>query len=85
MSEKGEITSIFGLIHLRCYSGYSQLKRYKQVFVANGAAEMVENYSMYVKALKYPEVLAQEGCPSKAFKESGWSNGHEWFQTDKQL
>ena len=56
----------------------------QQVFVANRAAEVLENSSTdrwrHLKGVKNPANIGTRGMSSKGLKESVWLNGPAWLQ-----
>ena len=60
----------------------------KQVFVANRAAEILENSSTdqwtHVKGVENPADIGTRGMSFKGLKESVWLNGPAWLQTDEE-
>ena len=60
----------------------------QQVFVANRAAELLENSSMdqwrHVKGIENPADIGTRGMFNEGLKESGWLNGPAWLQTDEE-
>ena len=69
---------IIGPIEKQSYSGYSQLTK-KQVFLANRAAEILENSSKDqwrdVKGVENPADIGTRGMSIEVVKEFGWLNG----------
>ena len=61
--------------------------RKQQVFVANRAAEILENSSMdqwiHVKGVGNPADIGARGMSIEGFKNSGWLKGPAWLQTDE--
>ena len=59
----------------------------QQVFVANRAAEILENSSMdqwrHVKGVENPADIGTRGISIENLKESVWLNGPAWLQTDE--
>ena len=60
----------------------------QQVFVANRAAEILENSSMdqwrHVKGVENPADIGTRGMSIEGLKESVWLNGPAWLQTDDE-
>ena len=60
----------------------------QQVFVANRAAEILENFSMdqwrHVKGLENPADIGTRGMSIEGVTESGWINGPAWLQTAEE-
>ena len=60
----------------------------QQVFVANRAAEILENSSMdqwrHVKGVENPADIGTRGMSIEGLKESVWLNGPAWLQADKK-
>ena len=60
----------------------------QQVFVANRAAEILENSSMdqwrQVKGVKNPADIGTRGMSIEGLKESVWLNGPAWLQADEE-
>ena len=59
----------------------------QQVFVANRAAEILENSSMdqwrHVKGVENPADIGTRGMSIEGLKKSVWLNGPAWLQADK--
>ena len=59
-----------------------------QVFVANRAAEILENSLMdqwrHVKGVENPADIATRGMSIEGLKEFIWLNGPAWLQTDEE-
>ena len=78
-----ELTKSFtGLTHQQYYSGYKQQKQ--QVFVANRAAEILENSSMekwrHVIGVENTADIGTRRMSIEGLKESVWLNGPAWLQ-----
>ena len=60
----------------------------QQVFVANRAAEILENSSMdqwrHVKGVENPADIGTRGMSIEGLKESAWLNGPAWLQADEE-
>ena len=60
----------------------------QQVFVANRAAEILENSSMdqwrHVKGVENPADIGTRGMSIEGLKESVWLNGPAWLQADEE-
>ena len=60
----------------------------QQMFVANRAAEILENSSMdqckHVKGIENPADIGTRGMSIESLKESGWLNGPACLQTDEE-
>ena len=60
----------------------------QQVFVANRAAEILENSSMdqwrHVKVVENPADIGTRGRSIEGLKESIWLNGPAWLQADEE-
>ena len=60
----------------------------QQVFVANRAAEILENSSMdqwrHVKGFENPADIGTRGMSIGGLKESVWLNGPAWLQADEE-
>ena len=60
----------------------------QQVFVANRAAEILENSSMdqwsHVKGVENPADIGTRGRSIEGLKESVWLNGPAWLQADEE-
>ena len=60
----------------------------KQVFVANRAAEILENSSMdqwrHVKGVENPADIGTRGISIEGLKESVWLNGPAWLQAEEK-
>ena len=60
----------------------------QQVFVANRAAEILENSSMdqwrHVKGVENPADIGTRGMSIEGLKESVWLNGPAWLQADEK-
>ena len=60
----------------------------QQVFVANRAAEILENSSMdqwrHVKGVENPADIETRGMSIEGLKESVWLNGPAWLQADEE-
>ena len=60
----------------------------QQVFVANRAAEKLENSSMdqwrHVKGVENPADIGTRGMSIEGLKESVWLNGPAWLQADEE-
>ena len=60
----------------------------QQVFVANRAAEILENSSMdqwrHVKGVENPADIGTRGMPIEVLKESVWLNAPAWLQANEE-
>ena len=60
----------------------------QQVFVANRAAEILENSSIdqwiHVKGIENPADIGTREMSIEGLKESGWLNGPALLQTDEE-
>ena len=60
----------------------------QQVFLANRAAEILENFSMdqwrHVKGIENPANIGTRGMSIEGLKVSGWLNGPAWLKTDEE-
>ena len=60
----------------------------QQVFVANRAAEILENSSIdqwrHVRGIENPADIGTRGMSIEGLKEFGWLNGPAWLQTDEE-
>ena len=60
----------------------------QQVFVANRAAEILENSSMdqwrHVKGVENPADIGTRGMTIEGLKEPVWLNGPAWLQADEE-
>ncbi|XP_075248374.1 uncharacterized protein LOC142341333 [Convolutriloba macropyga] len=60
----------------------------QHVFVANKAAEILENSSMdqwrHLKGIENPADIGTRGMSIEDLKECGWLNGPAWLQTDEK-
>ena len=60
----------------------------QQVFVANRAAETMENSSMdqwrHVKGIEKPEDIGTRGTSTESIKKTVWLIGQAWLQTEEE-
>ena len=85
MNMMSELTTcIIGRTHQQCYSCYKQRTRKKQVFVANRAAEKLENSSMnqwrHVIRVENPADIRTRGMSIEGLKEFVCLNEPAWLQ-----